>query len=55
MGGWDRVGRSSSLHALGRTVPRRESKVLSDLGERDRQCTNTLGGSDTTYPAAGSS
>ncbi len=30
-------------------------KAVSDLHERDRQCVNTLGGSDTTHHAASSS
>ena len=28
--------------------PDKSPKAASDLGERDRQCANTLGGSDTT-------
>ena len=29
--------------------------AVSDFNERDRQCRNTSGGSDTTHPAARSS
>ena len=35
--------------------PDESLKAVSDLIERDRQCQNTLGGSDTTHPAASSS
>ncbi len=56
--GWNRVKRSSSLHALTRTAPRRESKggfgPLRVCKYVIRQCANTLGGSDTTHPAASS-
>ncbi len=50
--GCNRVRRSSSLHALS---PDDSLKAVSNLRGRDRQCVNTLRGSDTTHPAACSS
>ncbi len=32
--------------------PDESLKAVSDLRARDRQCANTLGGSNTTHPAA---
>ncbi len=36
-------------------APDKSLKAVSNLRERDGQCVNTLGGSDTTHPAASSS
>ena len=36
-------------------LPDESLNAVSDLHERDRQCANTLEGSDTTHPAASSS
>ncbi len=35
--------------------PEESLRAVLDLHERDGQCVNTLGGSDTTHPATGSS
>ena len=51
--GWNRVTRL--LHALSRMAPRRECKGGFGPCERDRQCANTLRGSDAMHPAAISS
>ncbi len=50
--GQDRVGRSTSPHALSLSCPDESLKAVSDLHERDGQRANTLRGSDTTHPTA---
>ncbi len=56
--GWDELeqSREIKLAAHSRSYgARRESGAVSDLNERDRQCQNTLRGSNTTHPAPSSS
>ncbi len=58
-GGMGRVGTESGDGARCTLsvvrCPDESLRAVSDLCERDRQCVNTLGGSDTTHSAASSS
>ncbi len=53
--GWTESGDWARLTLSVLRHPYESLKAVSDLHERDRQCANTLGGSDTTHLAASSS